>query len=127
MSFVNPNPNSPAFPFGGGTDNPGGDTSHPGGPSNVAATETGAPPAQPVPIYPPGIPAGHSDTVLPVGMQAVPVTGAGFESGADYGNERAADTGGPDATGREPGQDETVGETETSPGQSPAAFPEPTP
>lgn len=113
------------YPYSGGTDNPGGDTSKPGGGVQV---ETGAPVTN---VSHPGVVAGlaatGTDTVLPAGTQAVPPSGAGFESGADYGNERAADPGGPDATGRVPGQDETAGEYETSPPSSPAAFPEPNP
>lgn len=137
--MTNPNPNEPTFPYSGGTDNPGDDTSHAGGPSNVAATET-APltlsgPSMTAsidrhPALPVGLAAGGSDTVLPAGMQAVPPSGAGFESGADYGEERSADTGGVVAPGgavRVPGQDETAGETETTPDTSPAAFPEPNP
>lgn len=120
MSFTNPNPNEPRFPFSGGTDNPGDNTAIAGGGVQI---ETGAPPLNP--IRPPilGVP-GASDTVLPAGMQAVPLTSTGFESAVD----RGVDPGGPDpVTGRVPGQDETVGETETSPAQSPAAFPEPNP
>lgn len=123
--MANPNPNEPNSPYGGGTDNPGDDTSKAGG---GVMTETGDPTlVSPVPGYPTGLAAGHSDTVLPPGVQAVPPSGAGFESGADYG-DASSDTGGPDpTTGRTPGQDETAGETETSPDRSPAAFPEPSP
>jgi hypothetical protein len=139
VSFVNPNPNEPSYPFGGGTDNPGDDTSKAGGPSNVAATET-APLTLTGPsltasverhaALPVGLAQGGTDTVLPAGVQAIPVSGAGFESGANYGEERSADTGGVIAPGgavRVPGQDETVGETETTPDTSPPAFPEPNP
>lgn len=120
-----PNPNEPNSPYGGGTDNPGDNTALAGG---GVQTETGAPltAQRPVPI-PAVLAQGGVDTVLPAGVQAVPPSGAGFESSTDYGNERGADPGGPDATGREPGQDETAGETETSPGQSPTSFPEPNP
>lgn len=132
--MANPNPNEPIFPYGGGTDNPGDNTAQAGGPTDVAATET-APltmsgasltaSIQRNPPLPVGLPQQGSDTVLPAGMQAVPLVAAGFESEDLF---RARDTGGPDpATGRSPGQDETAGEYETSPAQTPAAFPEPNP
>lgn len=123
----NPNPNEPTYPYGGGTDNPGDNTALPGGPTNFAQTETGVPAL--ALLFPPinGTP-GHSDTVLPAGMQAVPPSGAGFDSD-DFQNE--SDTGGvtrdPDGTIRESGQDEVAGGTETTGGDSPAAFPEPNP
>jgi hypothetical protein len=118
------NPNEPNYPYSGGTDNPGDDTSKAGG---GVQTETGAPPT--AVLHPPivaGLAGGGTDTLLPPGVEAVPPSGAGFESGADYGEERSAG-GGPDATGREPGQDEVAGATETSSDQAPASFPEPNP
>jgi hypothetical protein len=126
---ANPNPNEPSYPYSGGTDNPGDDTSRAGGGVMV---ETGIPGAA---LLHPGLPttiaAGGTDTILPAGAQAVPATGAGWESSAEYGGERSADPeGGIDpVTGapREAGQDETQGATETTSGQAPAAFPEPTP
>lgn len=135
--MANPNPNEPNYPYSGGTDNPGDDTSQPGGPSNVAATETapldftGSSLTASVVRHPPlpaGLPQGGSDTVLPAGVQAVPVSGSAVEWG---GRDRSADPeGGVDPlTGapREAGQDETAGATETTSGVSPAAFPEPNP
>jgi hypothetical protein len=119
--MANPNPNEPTFPYGAGTDNPGDDTSQPG---HGVQTETGAPPTSVVHPRMVGVIAqSGSDYSLPNGVQAVPLVSTDFSSGVDYGNERATDPGGPDATGREPGQDETAGETETTPPQSPAGFP----
>ena len=116
----NPNPNEPNSPYGGGTDNPGDNTAIAGG---GVQTETGAPVTA---VQHPGImgvPSG-GDTVLPAGVQAVPPTGTSIESSVD----RGVDPGGPDpTTGREPGQDETAGETETSPAQAPTSFPESNP
>jgi len=134
VSFTNPNPNEPNFPYSGGTDNPGDNTSLPGGPSDVAATET-APltlqgpsltaVAPRTPSLPAGIAAGGTDTVLPPGMQAVPLVAAGFESTVDRG--RSPGGGVDPVTGRQSGQDEVAGATETTSGISPAAFPEPNP
>lgn len=137
MSAINPNPNEPRFPFSGGTDNPGDNTQLPGGPTNVAATET-APLTLSGPsltasverhaALPVGLAQGGTDTVLPGGQTVVPEVASGFESTVDRGR----DSGGPTVdpiTGavRVAGQDETVGETETTSGESPAAFPEPNP
>jgi hypothetical protein len=130
MSFTNPNPNEPHFPYGGGSDNPGDNTGYtnPGGGVDV---ETGllssgqaldSSHERFVPVLP-GLAPNASDTNLK-GLQAVPPTSAGFDVDAE-----GADTGGPTVdpvTGnvREPGQDEVVGETETTTGESPSAFPE---
>lgn len=138
MGVTAPNPNEPRFPYSGGTDNPGDNTSLPGGPTNVAATET-APlttsgasltaSVQRNPPLPAGIAQQGSDTVLPAGMQAVPLTAAGFESTSDRGRSPAGAVIFDPGTGeeRESGQDETAGETEMTPGMTPAAFPEPNP
>jgi hypothetical protein len=127
---VNPNPNEPNYPYGGGSDNPGDNTALPGGPSNVAAVETGTPLTHVLhPAIPLVLAQGGSDTQLG-GLQAVPPSGAAFEAPDD--TELDTDTGGPTVdpvTGnvRVPGQDETTGETETTSGEAPVAFPEPTP
>jgi hypothetical protein len=132
MSFINPNPNEPNYPYGGGTDNPGDNTaySNPGGPTDVQAVETGAPPT--AVLYPSimGVVGKGTDTILPPGMQAVPPTGSGFEAADD--TELDTDTGGvtvDPVTGdvRVPGQDETQGEMETTTGVTPTGFPEPNP
>lgn len=130
------NPNSPSYPYSGGTDNPGDDTSIAGGPTSVASVETA--PFQPVPhaagiaslngIVPPvvaGIAQTGTDTNLG-GLQAVPPSASGFESLVDRG---ADPEGGTDPAGgaREAGQDEVAGATETTSGVTPVAFPEPTP
>jgi hypothetical protein len=126
--MANGNPNEPNYPYSGGTDNPGDNTALAGGPSNFASTETGAPVLIETPVHlPPGLAATGSDTVLPAGVQAVPPSGAGFESGADYGEERSADSGFVEPDGRQAGQDETAGATETTSDKSPGAFPEPNP
>ena len=134
--MANPNPNEPSFPYSAGTDNPGANTAIAGGPSGIASTETapltlsGAALTASIartPNLPPGIAAGGSDTVLPGGMQAVPLVAAGFESTVDRG---ADPEGGVDpVTGapRQAGQDEVAGATETTPGSTPTAFPEPNP
>lgn len=116
------NPNEPTYPYSGGTDNPGDNTAIAGG---GVQTETGAPVTGVLhPSIVAGLAVGGSDYSLPAGMQAVPPSGAGFESAVD----RGVDPGGPDPiTGRSPGQDETAGETETTPDLSPSAFPEPNP
>jgi hypothetical protein len=121
------NPNEPTYPYGGGTDNPGDNTALPGGPSNVAAVETGTPPTALIHgAIPPTLPQAQTDTILPAGMQAVPPTGAGWDV-----DNRGDDTGSPtiesDGSVHEPGQDETLGESETTSGDAPAAFPEPNP
>ena len=137
----NVNPNEPSFPFGGGSDNPGDNTANPGGPTNLAATETGPPTIIPHvdgaanaegihPAVVSTLAQTGTDTPLPAGTQAVPAVGTGFEGNLPL---RSADPSGGvtvdpiSGTTRESGQDETVGETETSPGVSPAAFPEPNP
>lgn len=132
MSYIGLNPNQVRYPYGGGTDNPSESTAYtnPGGPSDVAAVETGTPPTHV--LHPPivaGLPQAGSDTTLG-GLQAIPPSGAGFE--APDGTLIWTDTGGvtvDPVTGnvRVPGQDETVGESETTTGVSPTAFPEPTP
>lgn len=130
--MANPNPNEPNFPYSAGTDNPSGSTAIAGGPSNVASTETapltlsGASLTASIartPNLPPGIAAGGSDTVLPAGMQAVPLVAAGFESAVDRGPD--PEGGGDPVTGspRQSGQDEVAGASETTPGTSPSAFP----
>lgn len=110
--------NEPKFPYFGGTDNPGDNTAIAGGgvqseSANFLKRTT------------PGFPLfAGTDTTLAV----VPVSGG--DSGADYGNERSADPAGTmvvKGAPREAGQDETVGETETSGGVTPSAFPEPNP
>jgi hypothetical protein len=121
--FINPNPNEPNFPYGGGTDNPGDNTALAGG---GVQTETGAPPTQVIfPSLSHGLAKG-SDTVIPVGFHGdVPMTDIGFESTQDADIQESDPAGqlGP----REAGQDETVGETETTSGVVPTAFPEPQP
>ena len=128
------NPNQPRYPYGGGTDNPSESTAYtnPGGPTNVAATETAplthgnASLASIDERFPPvvhGISQAGTDTTI-VGV--VPEVASGVESAVDIGG----DTGGPTVdpiTGRVrvSGQDETVGETETTTGITPTAFPEP--
>lgn len=123
--MTNQNPNDPGFPYGGGTDNPSGSTAstNPGGGVGV---ETGRPFTKGPAFY--STLGGGSDTNLG-GLAAVPVSGAGFEASADYGNERATGEGPGSTTDptREPGQDETAGATEVTPGTSPSTFPEPNP
>ncbi len=138
--MANPNPNEPNFPFGGGTDNPGDDTSKAGGPTSVVSVETA--PLQPVPhatgvvnaegghpALVAGIAQTGTDTPLPQGTQAVPPTGTGFESAIDRGADPSGGVQFDPISGetRVSGQDETLGETETTSGVSPAAFPEPNP
>jgi hypothetical protein len=134
--MANPNPNEPNFPYSAGTDNPGDNTAIAGGPSNIAAVETapltlsGASLTASVartPNLPPGIAAGGSDTVLPGGMQAVPLVAAGFESAVDRGTAPAGGIDPVTGAPRESGQDEVAGASETTPGTSPTAFPEPNP
>lgn len=136
--MANPNPNEPTFPYSGGTDNPGDDTSKPGGPTNVAATETapittsGASLTASVDRHAPlptGVAQGGTDTVLPAGTQAVPPSSAGFESAIDRGADPSGGVQFDPISGevREAGQDETAGETGTTSGQTPGAFPEPNP
>lgn len=144
--MANPNPNEPNFPFGAGTDNPGDDTSKAGGPTSAQAVETAplsvsgswtqqtpsaslaASVERRVPL-PAGIAQGGTDTVLPPGTQAVPPAASGFESLVDRGADPSGGVQFDPISGeqREAGQDETLGETETTSGQSPAAFPEPNP
>lgn len=133
---TNPNPNEPRYPYGGGTDNPGDNTQIAGGPTNAQATETGpltlSGPSLTASVerhaaLPVGLAQGGTDTVLPPGQSVVPLSGAGFETEVED-----EDTGGvtvDPVTGdvRESGQDETAGETETTPGVSPSAFPETNP
>jgi hypothetical protein len=112
--------NAPAYPYFGGTDNPGDNTALPG---HGVRTETGNLLVGGFlnPHFPP---FGGQDTTIGV------VPPSGGDSGANYGNERSADPAGTlivKGAIREPGQDETIGETETSGGISPAAFPEPNP
>lgn len=112
--------NEPKYPYFGGTDNPGDNTAIAGG--GVKA-ETCFPLGQQ--FLNPNFPRfGGQDTTIGV------VPASGGDSGADYGNERSADPAGSlivKGAIREPGQDETIGEEETSPDLSPAAFPEPNP
>lgn len=141
---VNPNPNEPNYPYGGGSDNPGDNTALPGGPSNVAATETGLPEfsgSTTQSTYPQGLSSSRerhaplptglaqagTDTILPVGMQAVPPTGTLIESSVDRGPDPEGGVDPITGLPREAGQDETAGATETTSGVSPAAFPEPNP
>ena len=134
--MANPNPNEPNFPYSGGTDNPGDNTALPGGPSNVAATET-APltlsgssltvVAPRTPSLPAGIAAGGTDTVLPGGMQAVPLVATGLESAIDRGTAPAGGVDPVTGNPRQHGQDEVAGAYATTSGVSPAAFPEPNP
>jgi hypothetical protein len=110
--------NEPKYPYFGGTDNPGDNTALAGG--GVRA-ESANFLKQLNPIFPL---FGGQDTTIGV----VPVSGG--DAGADYGNERSADPAGEmivKGAIREPGQDETLGEEETSGGISPGAFPEPNP
>lgn len=119
--------NTPNIPYFGGTDNPGDNTALA---SNSGAVNT-EPAGRPTVASPPfqkvagGVPL--SDTNLG-GLQAVPPAASGFEQDPFL---READTGGPsvraDGSVHEPGQDETIGESETTSGAAPAAFPEPTP
>lgn len=129
MSFVNPNPNEPNYPYGGGTDNPGDDTSKAGGPVDYASTETGAPPT--AVRHPPvvaGVAQAGTDTLLPAGVQAVPPTNDGLEATSDIGADPSGGvTFNADGTVRVAGQDEVAGETETTSGVTPSAFPEPNP
>jgi hypothetical protein len=132
VSAINPNPNEPRYPYGGGSDNPGDNTSYtnPGGPTDVQAVETGAPPT--AVLHPPivvGVAQGGTDTILPAGMQAVPPSNVGsLESTIDRGKDTGGVTVDP-VTGdvRVPGQDEVQGEMETTTGITPPAFPEPNP
>lgn len=132
MSFTNPNPNEPHYPYGGGSDNPGDDTSKPGGPTSVASVETGPltsrfTDVRHSPIVA-GLAQGGTDTVLPDGVLAVPPR---FDRDLEApAADRGTDTGGvtvEENLVRVSGQDETLGETETTTGEAPSGFPEPTP
>lgn len=134
--MANVNPNEPNFPFSGGTDNPGDDTSKAGGPTDVVSTETaplttsGASLTASVDRHPPlptGLAQGGTDTVLPLGTQAVPPSGAGIESAVDRGADPEGGVDPVSGLPRVAGQDETAGATETTSGQTPSAFPEPNP
>jgi hypothetical protein len=102
----------PAFPYFGGTDNPGDNTAIAGGGVRV---ETGGVTSQALaPTFP--LHAGSDTTII----GAIPPSGGDTDS-----NTRSADPGG--MFSRVAGQDETIGELETSGGVSPSAFPEPNP
>lgn len=110
--------NEPNTPYFGGTDNPGDNTALAGRGVNT----------EPCALGPRQLGVGFSvfggqDTTIGL------VPASGGDSGSDYGNA-STDPAGPTLSGgklRVPGQDETIGEEETSGGTSPTAFPEPTP
>lgn len=130
------NPNEPNYPYSGGTDNPGDNTAIAGGPAFAASTETGpldltgkslTASVVRTPPLPAGIAQGGTDTVLPPGVVAVPLTAAGFESAVDRGPDPEGGIDPVSGAPREAGQDETAGASETTPGTAPPAFPEPNP
>jgi hypothetical protein len=131
MSFVNPNPNEPRYPYGGGSDNPGDNTAVAGGPSDFVATETGAPKTAVLhPAIPRTIAQFQEDTVLPGGTLSVPLVAAGLEGWIPGGEtDPAGGVSVNPVTGyaRVHGQNETQGQMGSVSGMAPPAFPEPNP
>jgi hypothetical protein len=126
------NPNSPNYPYSGGTDNPGDDTSKAGG---GIFTSSGRPSLNPLALAAgvarhagiiPTLAQSQEDTTLGA-LQAVPPTASGFESLVDRGADPEGGIDPVTGSPRQSGQDEVAGATETTSGVSPVAFPEPNP